>query len=434
MKLLTKLTLFITGSKMLIVVLFVLMLPLLVSNVSFRYTNYYLAQQKKKVETVIAKNGIDYYLQGDSSYGSYTMLKEEYIALLPAGKEAVHDTIETSRRIIEEDTLDYRVLTHAITANHKRYMLEIGKTISTIGQYNNLLQRFTLYTFIGLIVLSIIVDLVYTHILLRPLSKIVQTKIIGRKFPFKESLTPVKTSTTDFKYLDNSLINLMETIHEAFSKEREFTSNASHELMTPISILQTNMENMMMEEDITEAQQEKILPAMKTLQRLKKIVQSLLYISRIENEQYVKKDAVNVKALITEIMTELSHRLETKSIRFTTDIDSAMVLTNVNHDLLFQLFYNLINNAIRYNKQDGSIHIEAKENCVTVVDTGIGIREQDLTVIFNRFKKAGNREGEGYGLGLSIVKSIAAYHNAAIDVHSVEGKGTEFYVRFNMEN
>ena len=133
-------------------------------------------------------------------------------------------------------------------------------------------------------------------------------------------------------------------------------------------------------------------------------------------------------------MTELSHRLETKSIHFTTDIDSVMVLTNVNHDLIFQLFYNLINNAIRYNKQDGSIHIEAKENCVTVVDTGIGIREQDLTVIFNRFKKAGNREGEGYGLGLSIVKSIASYHNAAIDVHSAEGKGTQFHVRFNMEN
>jgi len=364
LKLLTKLTLFITGSKMLIVVLFVLMLPLLVSNVSFRYTNYYLAQQKKKVETVIEKNGIDYYLQGDSSYGSYTMLKEEYIALLPAGNEAIHDTIETSRRIIEDDTLDYRVLTHPITANNKRYMLEIGKTISTIGEYNTLLQRFTLYALIGLIVLSIIVDLVYTHILLRPLAKIVRTKILDRKFPFKESLTPVKTSTTDFKYLDHSLINLMETIHEAFSKEREFTSNASHELMTPISILQTNMENMMMDEDITVAQQEKILPAMKTLQRLKKIVQSLLYISRIENEQFVKKDAVNVKTLIDEIMAELSHRLESKSIVFTTDIDAGMILTNVNHDLLFQLFYNLINNAIRYNKQDGSIRIEAKETAL----------------------------------------------------------------------
>src|SRR5215216_6574724 len=108
MKLLTKLTLFITLSKLLIVVLFVFLLPSLVNKVSFQYTNYYLKQQKKKVLVVIEKNGIDYYLQGDSSYGSYTMLKEEYISLFPATSQMVQDTIETSQRIVENDTLNYR--------------------------------------------------------------------------------------------------------------------------------------------------------------------------------------------------------------------------------------------------------------------------------------------------------------------------------------
>ena len=84
MKLLTKLTLFITLSKLLIVVLFVLLLPSLVNYASFQYSNYYLNQQKKKVLAVISENGVDYYLQGDSAFASYTMLKEEYISLLPA--------------------------------------------------------------------------------------------------------------------------------------------------------------------------------------------------------------------------------------------------------------------------------------------------------------------------------------------------------------
>src|SRR5665647_1623392 len=114
MKLLTKLTLFITLSKLLIVVLFVILLPLLVNSVSFQYTNYYLGEQKKKVLAVIQKNGVDYYLQGDSAYGSYTMLKEEYISLFPAGNQRVRDTIETSQRIVENDTLNYRVLTHEL--------------------------------------------------------------------------------------------------------------------------------------------------------------------------------------------------------------------------------------------------------------------------------------------------------------------------------
>lgn len=432
MKLLTKLTLFITLSKLLIVILFVLLLPSLISMVSSRYTNYYLGQQKKKVLNVIDKNGVDYYLQGDSAYASYTMLKEEYISLVPAYNN-VRDTIETSHRIVEEDTLNYRILIHELNFRNKKYILEIGKTTATIGEYNSLLQRFTLYILIGLILLSIVVDLVYTNLLLRPLAKIVRTKLLNRKFPFREPLSPIKTSTTDFKFLDSSLIDLMEKIHEAFDKEREFTSNASHELMTPISILQTNIENMMMEEDISEDQQEKLSAVMKTVNRLKKIVHSLLYISRIENDQFAKADTVNVHNLTIEVMEELSHRLETKSIQFTNNISKKVTLKQINHDLFFQLLYNLINNSIRYNKENGSIYLSdhyvpGKSYILSIKDTGIGIRAEELGTIFNRFKKSGHAISEGYGLGLSIVKSITSFHGFDIKVSSVYGEGTVFSI------
>jgi signal transduction histidine kinase len=381
---------------------------------------------------------VDYYLQGDSTYGSYTMLKEEYISLIREDNQIIHDTIETSRRIIEGDTLNYRVLTSAFTYGNKNYLLEIGKTTATIGQYNNLLQRFTLFILIGLILLSIIVDLVYTNILLRPLARIVRTKLQGRKFPFKEVLTPVKTSTSDFKYLDRSLISLMEKIHEAFDKEREFTSNASHELMTPISILQTNIENMIVDEGVDESGQEKLSSMLITLNRLKKIVHSLLYISRIDNEQFTKMDIINMHDLVTEVTSELAHRMEIKSIIFTNAVAKKVNIKQVNRDLLFQLFYNLINNAIRYNKEYGSITVsdhysEGQSYRISIKDTGIGIREEDLVTIFNRFKKSGHADGEGYGLGLSIVKSIVDYHGAEIRVSSEFGKGTDFNIIFPEE-
>ena len=438
MKLLTKLTLFITFSKLLIVILFVVLLPLLVGKVSFQYTNYYLEQQKKKVVAVIQKNGVDYYLQGDSAYGSYTMLREEYISLLPATDQLIRDTIETSQRIIENDTLNYRVLTHALTYGNKKYLLEIGKTTAAISQYNTLLQKFTLYVLIGLIAISILIDLMYTNVLLRPLGKIVATKLVDKKFPFKETLFPVKTSTSDFKFLDRSLISLMEKIHEAFDKEREFTSNASHELMTPISILQTNIENMLVDETISESQQDKITAMMKTLNRLKKIVHSLLYISRIENEQFSKNETINICSLVNEVMDELFHRLEINEIKFTNNTSSKVNVKQVNHDLLFQLLYNLINNAIRYNKLNGTIsigeqYVKDGPYIILIKDTGIGIRQEELGTIFNRFKKSGNTAGEGFGLGLSIVKSIALYHGYSISVNSELDKGTTFAITIPAE-
>ena len=434
MKLLSKLTLYNAISKTVIVLLFIWLLPTLVNDVVSAYTNYYLKEQKKKVLDNIQKNGIDYYLGGDSSYGSYAMLKEEYISLEPAPGLPV-DTILTSKRIVENDTLTYRLLNYVFTYRNKKYLLEIGRTTASITQYNRPLQRVALYVLAGLIALTLIVDLIFTRLLLRPLGEIIRTKLHKRKFPFKESLDPVNTSTTDFRYLDSSLIDLMNKIKDAFEKEREFTSNASHELMTPISILQTKLENLLVDIEINEYTQEKIAGMMNTLNRLKKIVRSLLLISRIENDQFAKSDQVNPRLLITEITKELEDRLDARGILISQSLSANITLQHINRDLLFQLLYNLVNNAIRYNKENGQIRISdsiMQDNSYKIIieDTGIGIQDADLDSIFNRFKKTSKVEGEGYGLGLSIVKTIAQYHDTRIDVQSEYGTGTTFTIVF----
>ncbi|MEO6229220.1 MAG: HAMP domain-containing sensor histidine kinase [Ferruginibacter sp.] len=435
MRLLTKLTLLISISKLAVVILFLFLLPLLVGNIASRYTNYNLKQQQTKVMRVIGKNGIDYYFEGDSSYGSYTMLKEEYISLVLTPGSLPVDTIETSQRIVDSDTLNYRVLIHTFNYKQNQYTLEIGKTVSSIGEYNNLLQRFSFYILFGLIVITVIIDLVFTNYLIRPLGTIIKTKLLHRKFPFKEHLVPIKTSTSDFKYLDQSLIDLMGKVKEAFNKEREFTSNASHELMTPISILQTNMENLMLSPEMDEALLEKISGMMKTLNRLKKIVHSLLFISRIENDQFISTDKIKIREFFSEMTEELSMRMEAKQIKFILDVNEKLTLQNIHHDLLFQLIYNLVNNAIRYNKEGGEIIISDKitgtgDYILSIKDTGVGIPENDLQHIFDRFKKSNGNTEEGYGLGLYIVKTIAQYYALEIDVQSEPDRGTTFSIRF----
>jgi hypothetical protein len=80
-------------------------------------------------------------------------------------------------------------------------MMEIGKTIAAINQYNRPLQRVALYVLIGLIAFTLFIDLVYTRLLLRPLGMIIRTKLVNRKFPFKDHIPPIRSTTTDFKYL-----------------------------------------------------------------------------------------------------------------------------------------------------------------------------------------------------------------------------------------
>ena len=226
----------------------------------------------------------------------------------------------------------------------------------------------------------------------------------------------------------------MNKVTVAFDKEREFTSNASHELMTPISILQNKMENLM---DVLpqEEAQEKITGMMQTLSRLKKIVRSLLLISRIENDQFGRQDRVQVSSILAEIMQELEDRIEAAHISAEVNLSCHATLHSVNRDLLFQLLYNLVNNAIRYNKEAGSIRISDEYKtgewyAVKIEDSGVGIEAAELPFVFDRFKKTNSSNPESFGIGLSIVKSIAQYHGIELKIESEKGKGTRFSVLF----
>ena len=113
-------------------------------------------------------------------------------------------------------------------------------------------------------------------------------------------------------------------------------------------------------------------------------------------------------------------------------VSSSTTLTDVNKYLIYILLFNLISNAIKYNKEGGEVrisHFIKDGDCIIEVeDTGIGIESEHLPLIFNRFKRIEDGTGEGQGLGLSIVSSIATFHDAKIEVRSDPGKGSQFRV------
>lgn len=437
MKLKTKLTLFNAISKLVIVVLFVLLVPFIIKKISHNYVDNNLIKQKNKFLQIVKTQGIKNYIPDGETYGSYYLpLKEEYLTIendtIP---EHFVDTIKNERRLVERDTIEYRILSHTFKIGNQNYLLEIGKSVATLDETSTPLQNIAFGVLIGMILLTILADQFYTNRLLKPLGLIIKTKLIGQKFPNFGSYREVKTTTSDFQHLDISIHQMIEAIEAAFQKEREFISNASHELMTPISILQSKIENMFEQEDINDEVKVRLLEMQKILNRLKSITKTLLLISQIENEQFLKEDKVSLTELLQEVNDEISVRLVEKNLTFDILIPQDSILINVNKFLIFNLFFNLVNNAIKYNREDGEIVITTEsENgnlIVNITDSGIGISTEDMPFIFNRFKKVRqSMQQDSFGLGLPIVKSIAAFHHITIEVDSVKDLGSNFKLIF----
>ena len=439
MKLKTKLTLFNTISKLVIVTIFVLLLPNLIKTINQIYTDTRLKKQKEKLLQIVQTQGIKSYISnGESEASYYTPLKEDYVSLVIDTLPEYLDTIKNEKRILQGDTIEYRILSHNFNADKKHYLLEIAISVDAITETTRPLQNIAFQVLLGMILLTILADQLYSNYVLRPLGLIIKTKLIGHKFPNFGSYDKIKTSTSDFEYLDISIHKMIETIESTFQKEREFISNASHELMTPISIMQSKIENMFEEEDIADEFKTRLLEMQKILNRLKSITKTLLLISQIENEQFLKEDTVSLSVLLQDVYEEISIRLQDKNISYEASIPDGWVLVNVNKFLLFNLFFNLINNAIKYNNENGGITITARQDAgnfvIDITDTGIGISEADIPFIFNRFKKfRQSLQQDSFGLGLPIVKSIALFHDVTIEVTSKKSKGSTFSLLFPRE-
>src|SRR5207302_3160860 len=135
-------------------------------------------------------------------------------------------------------------------------------------------------------------------------------------------------------------------------------------------------------------------------------------ISKIENDQFLKNESVKIVELLDEVLEEIEERLQQRNIQLVKQFYDDLQYTPCNRTLLFTLFFNIINNAIKYNKEGGSIIVTTQKTetnfIVEIKDTGIGIEESQVKNIFDRFKRLNQSSAEGYGLGLPIVKTIAA--------------------------
>lgn len=220
---------------------------------------------------------------------------------------------------------------------------------------------------------------------------------------------------------------------------KDFVANVSHELRTPIATIKGYAETLLDGAlDEPENAREFLTIIMNDADRLAQLINDLLDLSKIESGALeLKKTQADLKPLIERAVVHLQKALEEKSISLTVDLPDTLQPVLCDPDCMLQVFMNLIDNAIKYNKPNGSITVSAQavNNHIEIAirDTGIGIPEKDLPRIFERFyrvDKAHSRHLGGTGLGLSIVKHIIQAHNGTISIHSI--LGSETTIRFSL--
>ena len=211
---------------------------------------------------------------------------------------------------------------------------------------------------------------------------------------------------------------------------RDFVANVSHELKTPIGAVSLLAETLSQENDPeTSSRLSKRLEA--EAQRLGRIVDDILDLSRIEGQPIETLDMID----LTEVVNEVVDRLSTLALRRQIDIKTNLNTNFVEGDRLqlISLVHNLIENAVKYSEEKGQVSVILKslDGSSTVrleiVDSGIGISELELERVFERFyrvDRARSRQSGGTGLGLSIVRNVATRHGGTVEIDSIEGQGT----------
>lgn len=236
---------------------------------------------------------------------------------------------------------------------------------------------------------------------------------------------------------DETLIVLADRTRERQIEDlrRDFVVNASHELKTPVTAIQTLGEAIAVTLPTDPVRAASLLKRLNDeSERLARLVGELLDLRRLEVAGPLERVPVNLSEVVRLVVADLFSRAEGSSVEIDVDLPDNAPIAGVHADLE-AIVKNLISNAIKYNRVGGKVSVglrtEGGTRILTVADSGIGIRQQDLPRIFERFYRvdtARSRETGGTGLGLSIVRHAVERHHGTVQVESALGEGTTFRV------
>ena len=293
--------------------------------------------------------------------------------------------------------------------------------MTPIYERNEVISTILIATFILLVVMLLVIIGVFAWVFVRhtrPLYKVLHyldSYAIGKPQPLDN-----KTDVTEFQQLNDSVAACIHRIEEVYERERRFIGDASHELQTPLAVCQNRIEMMMDDATLTEQQMLELAKMQQTISELIRLNKTLLFLSKIENNQYIEHTEVDVNTKIHRQLEMLSEVYESKVITINLYEKGQWTLL-ANDELITSLVSNLLRNAYIHSLPYSTIDVYIKDGALSIANTSDG-EALDAERLFDRFYHGNHGKKYSNGLGLSIVKAICEVSRLKVGYTFEQGK------------
>ena len=314
-------------------------------------------------------------------------------------------------------------------------LVQVGTSLEAVQETLRNLKIF-LFTSVPLVlILAALFARFMARRALKPISRIIDTaREIGQGQELSKRI-PVLKVKDELGQLALTFNEMMNRLENSFAQMRQFSSDASHELRTPLTVLKGQNELILNKQRKPEEYQEVISSNLEEISYMSKVLEDLFVLSKSdENQVSLDCKQMDLKVLLEEVCKHAEVLAEEKNIQINIAFLEPIEIKG-DEVRLRQMVWNVLQNGIKYTPRGGELKISLQNEdefaLLTIQDTGIGIPEEDLPLIFNRFyrvDKARSRDEGGSGLGLSICRQIAEAHKGKIEVESKLGVGTRFKI------
>lgn len=298
----------------------------------------------------------------------------------------------------------YRVLKKVVFINNQPYLFTIQTNIEESRETIAAIATITVFFFLIIVVGLLFLNRKLSKTIWKPFRNNLE-KLKSFNLNHQRELDFEKTDITEFEELSESHRKLIDHTISVFKTQKEFTENASHELQTPLAIIQHKVDILLQDENITDKQYQIAEEINKALTRSSRINKNLLLLAKIENHQFDTSENISLDTIVEHSLEVFEEHFSVKNIEVKSNLKTVNIKGNLS--LVETLINNLFVNAIRHSNQNGEVFIDLNEKSLAFSNSGT--LKISSEILFKRFSKS-STENHGSGLGLSIIKEICSFH------------------------